>query len=178
MTNPFVNNGLSLTTPLNMFGASATARILPGSQPINQYYHPQTLMSTGNPATFDLSTVKPLLPTLPQVASHTALGLGKERDNTWLQLPVCPLLYRHYHEGQADIAEGNIDGCADGSQLPQQVTCDDSKCHSGFAHPPLNVMKYVLTSGYVVCCQSYIFATKNGATAQNSGCVRGETKCR
>ncbi len=60
---------------------------------------------------------------------------SKERDNTWLQLPICPSLWR-----QKDL--DHLQDCQ-----------ADQGCHSNYAHPPSNVLKQALSSGYVVCCQ-------------------------
>ena len=171
MTAPYLNNGLTMTTPISVIGQ--TARVLQQSNPIlpQNFYSPPFLSPT--PSTLDLSLVKPLIPNVASSVAASPVWMGKERDNTWLQLPVCPVLYRYYREN-----EGQGENNYNLKDPKEKVECNDANCHSGFAHPPANVMKHVLTSGYVVCCQSYVFATKNGTTSQNGGCVRGEDKCR
>ena len=168
-TNPYINNGISMATPINVLGPTAR---LQTNAVVPQNFYSQPFLSAATP-TLDLAMVKPLIPSVPQSSAPSALWMGKERDNTWLQLPVCPVLYRHYRENETTIDENAFT-----NEPKENLTCNDANCHSGFAHPPPNVMKHVLTSGYVVCCQSYVFATKNGSTAQNVGCVRGESKCR
>ena len=171
MATPYLNNGISMTTPINVIGP--TTRVLPPSNSVlpQNFYH-QSFLSPTN-STLDLSMVKPLISNVANGVAASPLWMGKERDNTWLQLPVCPVLYRYYRENDLE-GEPNYNV----KDPKEKVECTDVNCHSGFAHPPPNVMKHVLTSGYVVCCQSFVFATKNGTTSQNAGCVRGEDKCR
>ena len=178
MASPYLNNGLSMTTPFNVMGPAARVLQNPSNSVLPQnLYHPQFLSPTNS--TLELPLVKPIIPNVASGTSSSQLWMGKERDNTWLQLPVCPVFYRFYKENEGGLPnEGEISYNLKDPKESGQPECNDATCHSGFAHPPPNVMKHVLTSGYVVCCQSYVFATKNGTTAQNAGCVRGEDKCR
>ena len=65
---------------------------------------------------------------------------SKERDNTWLQLPVCPTIWR---QKEKDKEEGDdVQACA-----------EDQPCRSSYAHPPKHVLTQALASGYVVSCQ-------------------------
>lgn len=90
---------------------------------------------------------------------------AKEKDNTWLQLPICPALWRC-----RDTPETVVD-CSKDSTL---------KCHANFAHPSRNVLQHALSSGYVVCCQSFVFAEygPSDTNIQRVGCTRGEAACK
>ena len=180
MASPYLNSAIPMTNSMNVMG-SATRVLQPhGNSVIQPNLYQQQFVSPVNPA-LDLSLVKPIIPNVPSNLSSPQLWMGKERDNTWLQLPVCPVFYRFYKEKESEmtisggLGNYNLKDPNEATKVPE---CSDATCHSGFAHPPPNVMKHVLTSGYVVCCQSFVFATKNGTTAQNAGCVRGEEKCR
>ena len=47
-------------------------------------------------------------------------------------------------------------------------------------HPPKHVLEHLLTSGYIVCCQAYIFANfgSGGQSQERAGCSRGEALCK
>ena len=176
MTSPYLNNALPMTNSMNVMGSAARVLQPQTNSVIQPNLYQQPYFSPVN--TLDLSLVKPMM---PNVSNNPQLWMGKERDNTWLQLPVCPVFYRFYKEKENEMAMSGAIGnynLKDPNEATKLPECSDATCHSGFAHPPPNVMKHVLTSGYVVCCQSFVFATKNGATAQNAGCIRGEDKCR
>lgn len=72
---------------------------------------------------------------------------GKERDNTWLQLQVCPTELRSPREL---------------CQAPTE-TCP-------YAHPPEHVIKHVLTNGCIVSCHDFVFS--HGSNKR--GCTRYE----
>lgn len=86
----------------------------------------------------------------------------KERDNTWLQLQVCPAIWR-----QRD--EENPEPCV-----------KDSACLMAYAHPPTHVLKQALEAGFVVSCQAYVFATyaPDDGNVHRQNCRRGETNCK
>ena len=65
--------------------------------------------------------------------------MEKERDNTWLQLPVCPAVLR---------PNSSLEKCAHA----------DGAGNCSFAHPPDHVLRHVLSNGYVVSCQDYVFS--------------------
>ena len=180
MASPYLNSGLPMTNSMNVIGPATRVLHPPSNAVLPQTFYQQPFLSHMNP-TLDLSLAKPVMSNVTNNTSSSQLWMGKERDNTWLQLPVCPVFYRFYKEKEGEMTSGvglgsyNLKDPNEGSKQPE---CNDSTCHSGFAHPPSNVMKHVLTSGYVVCCQSFVFSTKNGTTGQNAGCVRGEDKCR
>jgi hypothetical protein len=97
-----------------------------------------------------------------------ALSL-KERDNTWLQLPICPTLWRQREAAAASEKEAATIICN-----------EDQSCHINYAHPPIHVLKQALASGYVVSCQSYVFfayGPDDGSIARPN-CKRGEDVCR
>ena len=177
MTSPYLHNGIPINAPINVIGPSTRAWSGAASSLLGQNVYSQPFFPTTNPM-LDYSLVKPIHPNVAGVNNtQSQLWMGKERDNTWLQLPVCPVFYRFYKELEAGV-EGVMNYNLADPKERKQPECSDPNCHSGFAHPPANVMKHVLTSGYVVCCQSFVFATKNGTTAPHTGCVRGEDKCR
>ena len=84
----------------------------------------------------------------------------KERDNTWLQLPVCPSVLRPPGTG------GDRGGpCGAGDDADTVAACS-------FAHPPPHVLRHVLANGYVVSCHDFIFSR----TSKRGGCTR--TNCK
>ena len=136
--------------------------------------------------------------------------MAKERDNTWLQLPICPSVWR-----QKDV--------------DKLVECDaENSCQLSYAHPPKHVLKMALgtllhcffklqrnlnmvpvtqpffsaclggcvvtcfllthatslslhsASGFVVSCQSFVFATygPDDGSISRPKCKRGEENCR
>lgn len=179
MASPYLNGGLPMANSINVLGSAARVLHPQTNSGLQQNLYQQPYFSHINPS---LDLIKPMIPNIPSnTSSSPQLWMGKERDNTWLQLPVCPVYYRFYKEKEGEMstigALGNYN-LKDPNETSKEPKCSDATCHSGFAHPPPNVMKHVLTSGYVVCCQSFVFATKNGTTAQNAGCIRGEDKCR
>ena len=75
--------------------------------------------------------------------------MAKERDNTWLQLPICPTLWR-----QKDSKTPTPP--ATPTVTP---TCkEDAPCQLSYAHPPEHVLNQALASGFVVCCQAFVFS--------------------
>ncbi len=84
----------------------------------------------------------------------------KERDNTWLQLPVCPSVLRPSGAG------GDRGGpCGGGDDAGTVAACS-------FAHPPPHVLRHVLANGYVVSCHDFIFSH----SSKRGGCTR--TNCK
>ncbi len=88
----------------------------------------------------------------------------KERDNTWLQVAVCPSRLRPGErcptasDDQKSPGEGDPDRCA-------------------YAHPPDHVMKHVLSNGYVVSCHDFVFShSTSSVSARRGGCSR--TNCK
>jgi len=72
--------------------------------------------------------------------------MDKERDNTWLQLAICPSVLK------------------DGGKC---VGGDEEKCP--YAHPPPSVLKFALGNGYVVSCHDFVFSHSSGSGGGSGG---------
>ena len=81
---------------------------------------------------------------------------NKEKDNRWLQLPICKY-----------FVDNAIGSCPDGFD------------NCGNAHPTPLVLNYNrLKNGNVVCCQDYIFRDSPSSKRKSAnGCIRG-MECR
>ena len=98
------------------------------------------------------------------------LFLDKERDNTWLQVAVCPTILR---KNEADGSEAAPAAAND--QQQEQEKHDESQCP--YAHPPAHVR--ILDNGAVVSCHDFVFAHSNGAGDKpfnRRGCSRNNCK--
>ena len=89
--------------------------------------------------------------------------MAKERDNTWLQLQICPNIWRQKED-----------------KTPLLDCPKDAECRHSTAHPPKHVLDQSLASGYVVSCQAFVFAEygPNDGTMNRQPCSRGEDKCK
>ena len=104
--------------------------------------------------------------------TNPSLLLEKERDNTWLQVAVCPSILRK-DAGTTDIQ----DATSEATKKPD----DDKQCHDEascpYAHPPAHVK--ILDNGAVVSCHDFVFAHSNGAGDKpfnRRGCSRSNCK--
>ena len=88
--------------------------------------------------------------------------MAKERDNTWLQLQICPNIWRQKEDK-------SLLDCT-----------SESDCRLSTAHPPKHVLDQSLASGHVVCCQAFVFASygPNDGTVSRPQCSRGEDRCK
>ena len=84
----------------------------------------------------------------------------------WLQLPICPVLWR-----QKEAKKG---------QVTTSICPETKDCHRSYAHPPEHVLNQALASGFVVCCQAFVFSNyaPDDGTVFRPKCKRGEESCR
>ena len=87
--------------------------------------------------------------------------MAKERDNTWLQLQICPDIWRQKED------KGPLLECP-----------EKAECRLIYAHPNKHVLDQSLASGYVVSCQAFVFSTygANDGTMSRPPCTR--IKCK
>ena len=87
--------------------------------------------------------------------------MAKERDNTWLQLQICPDIWRQKED------KGPLLECP-----------EKAECRLIYAHPNKHVLDQSLASGYVVSCQAFVFSTygANDGTMSRPPCTR--VKCK
>lgn len=87
--------------------------------------------------------------------------MAKERDNTWLQLQICPDIWRQKED-----------------KSPLLDCPEKAECRLIYAHPSKHVLDQSLASGYVVSCQAYVFSTygANDGTMSRPPCSR--VKCK
>ena len=93
------------------------------------------------------------------------LLMDKERDNTWLQVAVCPTILRSKDQ-QLQPADASFS---------REESHDEAQCP--YAHPPEHVK--VLDNGAVVSCHDFVFAHSNGTGDKpfnKRGCSR--TNCK
>lgn len=124
----------------------------------------------------------------------------KERDNTWLQLAICPKVLLAIldkpgpgltpTEGRgpsssSPLKDSTPPALEEGAKekLETQGCPKSADCRDSFAHPPEHVLMNALPSGHVVCCQAYVFAMKRGGPSASgpgspAGCRRGEDRCK
>ena len=93
----------------------------------------------------------------------------------WLQLPICPVLWR-----QKETKIGQV--TATTTTITTTSTCcpETKDCHRSYAHPPEHVLNQALASGFVVCCQAFVFSNyaPDDGTVFRPKCKRGEESCR
>ena len=94
----------------------------------------------------------------------------------WLQLPICPVLWR-----QKETKIGQVTATTTTITTTTSTCCPETKdCHRSYAHPPEHVLNQALASGFVVCCQAFVFSNyaPDDGTVFRPKCKRGEESCR
>ena len=102
MASPYLNGGLPMANSINVLGSAARVLHPQTNSGLQQNLYQQPYLSHINPS---LDLIKPMIHNIPNnTSSSSQIWMGKERDNTWLQLPVCPVFYRFYKEKEGEMS--------------------------------------------------------------------------